>query len=285
MGNWVSLGFYPLEGYILPKGMHNAIPEILRPYWFYYPKSNVPLPHTSDWSDFYLFTLGLKAFPDYLMTSINRQMYKAIINSNFEKIENIIDNGLMDITKDVVLDNGMTALGMACALDLVEIVHYLTLRGVDYEHKIGPYEKTALHIAVEYGNEITAKYLLNNGANIKAKDKFGFDVFDKVEFRGYYNFKKFLNHFKDNPKERNIIDFDKYRYLKGFILEDIDTITFKPSDLLEISIMNKDNINLDNFHMYIYNQYELKNVEKVMDNHPNNRNRYDNLYYFNPKYI
>jgi hypothetical protein len=127
-----------------------------------------------------------------------------------------------------------------------------------------------------------AKYLLNNGADINSEDVFGFNVYDKAEFRGYYHFKQFLDHFKNNPKKRNVLDYEEYKYTRELILEDIDTLSFIPSQLLEISMGNKLNlsspkekINLDKFEIFFFNQFDLKNLEKSDGN--NIKFKYDNL--------
>jgi hypothetical protein len=286
MGNLAATGVFPLEGTMFPFGFHNAIPNFMRPYIYYYPKTNVPLPHFGmDWGNYHVYPLGMKAIPNRLFTSKNRQMYRAIIDSNFKELERII-NSDFDFEKEVVIpDSGLTSLGMAASLNLIEVAHYLTKRGVDYEHKIGPYKKTALHIAIENGHELMAKYLLNNGADINSEDVFGFNVYDKAEFRGYYHFKQFLDHFKNNPKKRNVLDYEEYKYTRELILEDIDTLSFIPSQLLEISMGNKLNlsspkekINLDKFEIFFFNQFDLKNLEKSDNN--NIKFKYDNLPYF-----
>jgi ankyrin repeat protein len=287
MGNIVAGGVFPLEGSVFPYGFHNAIPNFLRPYVYYYPKTNIPLPHFGmDWGNYPIYPLGMKTIPNRLFTSKNRQMYRAIIDSNFKEMERLIDSDFDFIKESVIPESGLTALGMAASLNLLEVVDYLTKRGVDFETKIGPYKKTALHIAIENGHEMTAKYLLNNGADINYKDVFGLDVYDKAEFRGYYHFKKFLDHFKNNPKKRLNIDYEEFKYTREVILEDIDTFHFLPSDLLEITYGNKLNpvtqsekINLDKFEIFMFNRFNLDNLEKY--NSLNLMNKYDSLRYFN----
>lgn len=286
-GNFYSLGILPYEGSIFPYGFHNLIPNSLRPYWPTIPKTNIPLPHIgNDWGNYPVYPLGMKALPNRQFTSLNRQMYRAIVDLDFNKIDRIANSQDFDINKDVVLpDFEYTALGMAASLNLIEVVHYLTKRGVDFEHKIGPFEKTALHIAVESGNELLAKFLLNNGADINAKDKFGLTVYDKAEFRGFYDYKSFFDYYKQNPKKRNIIDYEEYKYTREIILEDIDTINFKPSQLLEFSMANKLNpsnehekINLNKFDFFLFNQYNMQRIEKGAPEI--SRKSYDSLYYF-----
>lgn len=290
MGNLPAAGIFPLEGTMFPFGFHNAIPNFMRPYIYYYPKTNIPLPHFGmDWGNYHVYPLGMKAIPNRQFTSKNRQMYRAIIDSNFSGIEKLI-NSDFDFEKEIVIpEHGLTSLGMASSLNLIEVVHYLTKRGVDFEYKIGPYKKTALHFAIENGHELLAKYLLNNGADMNSEDVFGFNVYDKAEFRGYYHFKEFLDYFKNNPKKRNPLDnhYEEYKYTRELVLEDIDTLSFVPSQLFEISIGNKLNsdnpnekINLDKFEIFFFNQFDLRNLEKS-DLYSNNiKFRYDDLSYF-----
>jgi hypothetical protein len=286
LGSFFALGIFPYEGSILPYGFHNMIPNNLRNSWFYIPKTNVPLPHFGfEWGNYAIYPLGMKALPNRQFLSINRQMYRAIIDTDFDKIEKIADNPEFNLTKDIILpDLNYTAIGMASALNLIEVVHYIIKKGVDLEYKIGPYNKTALHIAVEHGNELLAKLLLNNGADIYAKDKFGLDIYDKAEFRGLYHYKLFFDYFKENPKQKGNIDYEEYKYTSEFVLEDIDTNNFMPSHLLEFSIHNKLNpdietekINLNKFEFYMFNQFDMKKLEAG----ENLRKRYDSLYHFN----
>lgn len=290
-----AFGFYPTVGFFLPGGAQNIIPEPLRAYIPYYPKTNTPFLHYIEWNTLILFPLGMKAFPDKYLTSINKQMYRAIVNKDFDKIEKFLDNDLIDINKSVVFkEKELTSLGLAASLNLVEVVHYLTLRGVDYEYPIGSHKKTALHIAIENGNELTAKFLLNNGANINAEDIFGFNVYDKAELRGYFHFKTIFEYFKNNKKTRKNLNFNEYRYSREFILENMDSISFKPSSLLEMNFLNilnpeledpaNDKIDLSKFNIYFFNQYDMKQFEKS-DEYTFNRKNYDNLYNFNIKLI
>jgi hypothetical protein len=289
MGNLAAIGLFPLEGSLFPYGFHNAIPNKLRPYFYYYPKTNVPLPFWGmDWGNYPIYPLGMKAIPNRLFTSINRQLYRAIIDSDFSAIEKI-SNSNFDLNREVIMiESGLTALGMATVLNNLEAIHYFIKRGVDLDYKIGPYGKTALHIAIENGHEMAAKLLLNNGANINAIDVFNHNVYDKIEFKGFYHFRPFLEHFKNNQKQIIRQNYDDYKYTREIILEDLDTITFKPSNLLEVSISNKiSNINdneklsLDKFELYFFNQFDLTKLEKGNSNKL--RLNYQSFHYFNNK--
>jgi hypothetical protein len=283
-----ALGVFPFEGSLFPFGFHSLFPNFLRPYIPYYPKTNIPLPYYGmEWGNYSIFPFGMKTIPSKKFTSLNKQLYEAILDSDFYEIDKIICDGF-DFEKEIIIPElSLNALGMAVSLNLFEVVHYLTKRGVDYEYQIGPYKKTALHIAIENGNELMAKYLLNNGANINARDCFGHDVYDKANFRGYYEYKRFLDYFKNNPKQRVKDDYDEYKYTREIILEEMDTLSFKPSQLLEFSIKNKlknsrdtkHKIDLDKYEFYLFNLIEFEEVTKrKMDNL---RKTYDSLKYYN----
>jgi len=149
---------------------------------------------------------------------------------------------------------------MAASMDLVELIHYLTLRGADYEFKMGMFEKTALHIAVEHGNELATKLLLNNGADITQKDYFGFDVYNKAEYRGNYHFFPILDYFKNKKRERKVIDYEEKRYCGPFKVEELDTglMKFRPSQMLEYhynkNADTSNKINPDQFMFYIFDE-------------------------------
>lgn len=123
---------------------------------------------------------------------------------------------------------------MACALNLIEPIHYFTKNGIDYEKSHGPFNKTALHIAVEYGNVIVIKYLLNNGADIQACDEFGFNVYEKAEYRGYYDFKPIFDHFKNQSKLKKANFASESKEISENTIRKIT----KPSDFLEMVIYN-----------------------------------------------
>jgi hypothetical protein len=287
MGSLWFFGIIPLEGSIFPLGIQNAIPDFLRPYIPYFPKTTVPIWYIGyNWGNYPIYPLGMKALPNRYFTSLNKQIYRAIIDSDFTKISEILDEKNFEITKEIVLpEYGMTAMGMACALNSIEMVHYLIKRGVDVDYPIGPYHKTALHIAIENGHDLLAKLLLNNGANIEVTDGLGLDVYDKAEFRGFYDYKKFLDYFKENLHNKNSVPYDDYKYTRELILEDPMTINFTPSKLVEYSCNNKLNyssekekFSLDKFEFFMFNQFDLKNLENMEE--LKLRKRYDDLYHF-----
>ena len=54
------------------------------------------------------------------------------------------------------------------------------MRKADLDYQMGPFKKTALHLAVEYNAELTIKFLLKHGAKIETKDIFGFDIYEQA---------------------------------------------------------------------------------------------------------
>lgn len=111
-GLLAHVGFYPADGYLFPKGMQNAIPEPLRPYIPTYTNSFAPMFLAFyDCADNTLYPLGMKAFPDHLLTTDKRKMYRAIVDSDMEEIERLVKEGF-DMSQIIIPDHGYTALGM-----------------------------------------------------------------------------------------------------------------------------------------------------------------------------
>ncbi len=86
---------------------------------------------------------------------------------------------------------------MAASLNFIEIVHYLNMRKADLDYQMGPFKKTALHLAVEYNAELTIKFLLKHGANMETKDIFGFDIYEQAENRGNFALLTLFDKFKE----------------------------------------------------------------------------------------
>lgn len=274
MGMYLHIGLIPCEGIVCPTGMHNIVPHKFRKYVPTYDNCLTPFLFFYDHAAQTHFYLGYKAFPTQIFTSNQRKMYKAIVYKDFNQIEKLLDSGF-DINTTIIPEFGFSPLAMASALNLVEVVHYLTVRGANFEHKNGPFEKTALHIAVESGNELVTKFLLNNGADIEAKDKFGLSVYEKSEFRGNYKFKKIFNHFKGKKIEKQMIDYDSFRYIREIEIDNLEefnekefkSLYFKPSNCVERSHVyshNKINddfkIDVDIFGVSFTNLFEFKKI-------------------------
>lgn len=249
MGVLLHLGFMPTEGYFAPKGIQNFIPEKLRPYIPTYPKTVSPfLLSFYDLANHCFYPLGMKYMPATKFTSLERQMYKAIIDSDIEEIERLTEKENFNLESAIVLkDFNFTALGLACALNLMEPIHYLIkYKNVNANKEHGPYGKNALHIAVEHGNLMAAKLLLNNGADIFQKDMYGFDIYQKAEYRGYYEFSKSFDYFKnknlndDNNVKKEQIYNNYDNSLKETNIHNNLYFTkyVKPSSLLYLTVDN-----------------------------------------------
>lgn len=112
MGGFLPhIGFYPTEGYLMPKGVQNMIPETLRPYVPTYKYTFTPfLLSFYDLADHALYPLGMKTFPDHVFASKRRKMYRAVLNSDMEEIEKLVDEGF-DLREVVIPEYGLTAMG------------------------------------------------------------------------------------------------------------------------------------------------------------------------------
>lgn len=71
------------------------------------------------------------------------------------------------------------------------------MRKADLDYQMGPFKKTALHLAVEYNAEITIKFLLKHGASMEINDTFGFDIYEQAENRGNLNLITLFDKFKE----------------------------------------------------------------------------------------
>jgi len=229
-----SLGFYPIDGYICPKGVHNMIPEFLRPYIPTFKNTYSPLYSFYDFSRPDLIPLGIKLFPDRYLISQKRKVYNAIVKFDMKQLESLLEDEKENskIFHEIILDYFQTtAMGLACSIGNIEAVHFLLLKGVNINQKSGKNEKTPLHLAVENNQDLLVKFLLHNGADLYAKDKFGFDVYEKSENRGIYGIKATLDYFK-NKKYKNV------KKLKNN--EDEDLLdTYRKNENKEIENSNK----------------------------------------------
>jgi hypothetical protein len=275
MGMSFHLGCWPAEGTIFPTGIHNMFPHPVRKYIPMYDHGLTPLWMFFDHQIDVTFYLGYKVFPDHIFTSDRRKMYKAIVNRDFDAMESLINKGF-DINDIILPEYGYTPLGMAASLNLIEVVHYLTLRGADFEKPNGPFNKTALHLAVEYNSDITTKFLLNNGADLNAKDKFGFTVYDKAENRGLYDYKSVFDYFKTNPRARSSKNYDEFKISRQLCIDKIDSFNedefpgfhFSPGKVVEVSniytLSGGANVDIDSFGVSFINLYNMEKYNNTI---------------------
>lgn len=214
MGVPFSLGFYPIDGYIMPKGLHNMFPEFLRPYVPTFKNTYSPLFSYYDFSRPDLMPLGIKLFPDRFFISRKRKVYNAIVKFQIKDLEKLLEkesenSKIFDET--ILEDFQLTAIGLAASIGNIEALHFLLLKGVNINQRIGQYQKTPLHLAVENNQELLVKFLLHNGADLLAKDNLGFDSYEKAENRGIYNMKKILDYFKNKSSsgDKNLNENDE----------------------------------------------------------------------------
>ena len=197
-----TLGFYPFQGIFFPTGYHNLFPEFIRPYIPTHRNSIFPFftPLSLSYQNV-PYAIGIKGTPDQLSNSTKSKIYKIITTNN--NINDLFDINNFDFEKEEIFDL-MPALQLASYLNSFEVAHFLINKAkVDVNSKQKSNGKTPLHYAVESGNELMIKYLINNGADIYETDCYGYDIFDKAEFRGYYNLKSILEKFTINNDNRN----------------------------------------------------------------------------------
>jgi hypothetical protein len=276
MGMMWHMGAIPSERTIFPTGIHNMIPYKLRQFIPTYDHSLTPWGWWMDHEITTMYYLGDKAFPDQIFTSNRKKVYKAIINKDFTALESLLNNGF-NLNEIVLPDFGYTALGLAASLDSIEMVHYLTIRGADLEQLNGPFKKTALHLAVEFNSELTTKFLLNKGADINAKDGFGFTVHEKAENRGFFNYKKIFEYFTANPKQRAIKNYEEFLLsreikidkLESFNENDFPGMHFNPSNLIELSNIYSiqsqgKEIDMESFSVSFINLYDINKINNTI---------------------
>lgn len=182
-----NFGYMPSQRSLFPTGNHNIFDFKTRKY----------IPHQKNYTMnlFFNDTLAtkitsypftIKSTPNQVFNSIQNKIYK-IATSGFyiNDLEKIKD---FDFENEVIY-NDMNTAQLAASCNNYEVLHYLIKNNlIDVNYHTGKYDKTPLHLAVEYDNDLTIKYLLANGANPNEIDSFGFDSFDKAMFRGNKKF-------------------------------------------------------------------------------------------------
>jgi hypothetical protein len=257
------LGFTPFQNAYLPSGSHNLLPVQIRKY--------LPKPFDYSLNTFFsshlfcfnipYFPITIKPTPNQIFNTSRNKIYKILTShKNINDLENM---NISELEKEVIF-NGFNSLQLAASTNCVEALDYLIKRKkLDINSKFGKYEKTALHIAIEYGNLLSIKYLLANGANPNELDYYGFDAYDKAEFRGNYTFRDLvnkLNLFKKNKLENNKSQINKLHdknniYITSYDKSDWYTSSMtKPSSLIKLhfveNITDSDYIDIRNFQLY-----------------------------------
>lgn len=252
------IGIYPFQNVLFPGGMHNAVPEFLRPYYPKHKKSiHSILSPIGMTEKNYRYTLGIKSTPDIVYLNKKSKLYK-IITSN-QSINNILSNAFQDFDFNQNLIDNKSAIHLSASIGNFEIIHYIINKKlVDIDLKEELTGKTALHYAIENGNELMSKYLIKNGASVYETDIYGYDIFDKMEYRGLYKMKdkieKFINRSYKYQWKENKLNF----YIEN-INEFYSERPFKPSEICQVSIYgrlkNIDLKNIKSFSVYFTKDY------------------------------
>ena len=109
------------------------------------------------------------------MSNINEQLRRACKRGHFDEVVWLIDEGA-DINEEVEDEEdwdpdwaGYTALLYAASHEREEICKYLLDKGADIHHK-ARYGDTALHEAAYYGADAALKLLIKRGSNLHLRN-------------------------------------------------------------------------------------------------------------------
>jgi predicted acyl esterase/ankyrin repeat protein len=98
-------------------------------------------------------------------------LYYATQNNNLDIIKLLVAKGA-DIK--TVTPKGLMRLHYMSTYDSPDIVEWLLAKGAKVDERDDNYEFTALHYAARFGSTKVAKVLIAHGADIRAKDKWGY---------------------------------------------------------------------------------------------------------------
>jgi ankyrin repeat protein len=101
--------------------------------------------------------------------NLNSLLMESSKKGEIEKCRDLIKNGA-DVN---YCDKNWTILQYATIREQIELIKILLENGADVNYKEKNGYNTALHIVADNGIATTAKLLIENGANIEAKDFFG----------------------------------------------------------------------------------------------------------------
>lgn len=129
------------------------------------------------------------------------RLLRAIVDNDINEVKKVLDKGLFGVDQVLEEKYGTTPLTLASWFNRAAIMKYLILRGaeIDFFDKKG---NTALMLAVKNVNYLAIGLLIENGADIKIKDKFGMDVIEKSKIRGFESLRNYLER---KTKERDEI--------------------------------------------------------------------------------
>jgi ankyrin repeat protein len=107
---------------------------------------------------------------------------KAAFNGHLDTCQYLVSAGANISAKDAF---GRNALHYAARMGRTDVVNWLLSKGFDVNNKESFNLETPLHEAAQYGHTVTCKLLIDNGADIYAKDKDGDIPFVHAAFEGH----------------------------------------------------------------------------------------------------
>ena len=119
---------------------------------------------------------------------------------DMETIMLLIENGADVFDFD---DEGVSVFDMAVTYDNKEMINYLIEQGKDVNHTTRKSGFTALMAAACYGRVEIAQILLENGANVEAKDIKGFTALDFARKMNKKSILSILNYDENAPQNRD----------------------------------------------------------------------------------
>jgi ankyrin repeat protein len=122
------------------------------------------------------------------------------VQCNMETLMLLIENGADIFDFD---DEGVSVFDMAVTYDNKEMINYLIEQGKDVNHTTRKSGFTALMAAACYGRVEIAQILLENGANVEAKDIKGFTALDFARKMNKKSILTLLNYDANAPQNRD----------------------------------------------------------------------------------
>jgi len=119
---------------------------------------------------------------------------------DMETLMLLIENGADIFDFD---DEGVSVFDMAVTYDNKEMINYLIEQGKDVNHTTRKSGFTALMAAACYGRVEIAQILLENGANVEAKDIKGFTALDFARKMNKKSILSILNYDENAPQNRD----------------------------------------------------------------------------------
>lgn len=257
----MNFGFYPFNTQFFPTGWHNLFPHSIRKYISKNSSGLQEITFLPTLDNITFSPYSVKHSPNQLYNSKRNKIYKILTtHMNYDILETL--NLSNDYIENEIIYNDMSAIQLAASMNCLPALHYFIKKiKVDVNSHSGPFYKTPLHLAIEYNNELATKYLLANGADPYETDAFGFNSFDKAEFRGNYEFGSKYEKLMNKIKNKSENSLNK--------IKEINMKEVKPSDLIVFTFkrnLNNDFIDINNLNIYIskdhFIKYDSNNTDK-----------------------